>query len=135
MTSGEWLAGLPGGPAVVTLGVFDGVHRGHARIIATALAAAEPLGLPLVAVTFDPHPEDVLRPGHHTPRLCSLERRVSLLRSLGVATVSVIPFTPEFARVEAAEFAQAALSERLGARLVVVGENFRFGYRAAGDAR
>ena len=121
------------GPSVVTIGVFDGVHRGHQRIVVRAAEAARELGLPLVVVTFDPHPSEVIRPGSHPALLCSLRRRVQLLAEFGADAVCVLPFTLEFSHLSPGEFVQAVLVDRLHARRVVVGENFRFGYRAAGD--
>jgi riboflavin kinase / FMN adenylyltransferase len=121
------------GPSVVTIGVFDGVHRGHQRIVTTAAAAAAGLGLPLVVVTFDPHPADVIRPGSHPRLLCTLRRRVDLLAELGAAAVCVLEFTVEFSGLGPDEFVRTVLADRLHARRVVVGENFRFGHRAAGD--
>jgi riboflavin kinase/FMN adenylyltransferase len=121
------------GPSVVTIGVFDGVHRGHQRIVTTAAAAAAGLGLPLVVVTFDPHPAEVIRPGSHPRLLCTLRRRVDLLAELGAAAVCVLEFTVEFSGLGPDEFVRTVLADRLHARRVVVGENFRFGHRAAGD--
>ena len=121
------------GPSVVTIGVFDGVHLGHQRIVARAAAAAGELGLPLVVVTFDPHPAEVIRPGSHPRLLCSLTRRAQLLGDLGADAVCALQFTLEFSQLPPAEFVRAVLAERLHARRVVVGENFRFGHRAAGD--
>jgi riboflavin kinase/FMN adenylyltransferase len=121
------------GPSVVTIGVFDGVHLGHQRILARAAAAGGELGLPLVVVTFDPHPAEVVRPGSHPRLLCSLRRRAQLLGDLGADAVCVLEFTPEFSRLAPDEFVRAVLADRLHARRVVVGENFRFGHRAAGD--
>ena len=121
------------GPSIVTIGVFDGVHRGHQRIVARAREAAGELGLPLVVVTFDPHPSEVVRPGSHPALLCSLRRRTQLLGELGADAVCVLWFTPEFSQLGPDEFVRAVLAERLHARRVVVGENFRFGHRAAGD--
>lgn len=121
------------GPSVVTIGVFDGVHRGHQRIVARAAGAARELGLPLVVVTFDPHPTEVIRPGTHPALLCSLRRRAQLLAESGADAVCVLQFTLEFSHLGPEEFVRAVLVERLHTRHVVVGENFRFGYRAAGD--
>jgi len=121
------------GPSVVTIGVFDGVHRGHQRIVVRAAEAARELGLRLVVVTFDPHPSEVIRPGSHPALLCSLRRRVQLLAEFGADAVCVLPFTLEFSHLSPGEFVRAVLADRLHARRVVVGENFRFGYRAAGD--
>jgi riboflavin kinase / FMN adenylyltransferase len=121
------------GPSVVTIGVFDGVHRGHQRIVATAAGAARDLGLPLVVVTFDPHPAGVIRPGSHPAMLCSLRRRAQLLGEFGADAVCVLEFTPEFSRLGPEEFVRTVLADRLHTRRVVVGDNFRFGHRAAGD--
>jgi len=121
------------GRSVVTIGEFDGVHRGHQWIISHATAAASGLGLPVVVVTFDPHPDEVIRPGSHPPLLCTASRRSQLLAELGVDAVCVLPFTLEFSRLGPDEFVRAVLVERLHAARVVVGSNFRFGHRAAGD--
>jgi riboflavin kinase/FMN adenylyltransferase len=121
------------GPCVVTIGVFDGVHRGHQRIVGQATEEASRLGLPVVVVTFDPHPDEVVRPGSHPPFLCTPRRRAELLAGLGVDAVWMLPFTAEFSRLSPDEFVRAVLVDRLHAARVVVGENFRFGHRAAGD--
>ena len=119
-------------PSVVTIGVFDGVHLGHQRIVTRAAAVAGECGLPLVVVTFDPHPAEVIPPGSHPRLLCSLRRRVQLLGELGAAGVCVLEFTPGFSRLSPDEFVREVLADRLHARRIVVGENFRFGHRAAG---
>jgi riboflavin kinase/FMN adenylyltransferase len=121
------------GPSVVTIGEFDGVHRGHQRVVAQAVADATALGLPVVVVTFDPHPDEVVRPGTHPPLLGTARRRSQLLAGLGVDAVFVIPFTLEFSRLGPDEFVQSVLVDRLHAARVVVGEDFRFGHKAAGD--
>jgi riboflavin kinase/FMN adenylyltransferase len=121
------------GASIVTVGVFDGVHRGHQHIVARAAAAAAARGLPVVVVTFDPHPDEVVRPGTHPPFLCTARRRCELLAGLGVSAVCVLPFTYEFSQLGPDEFVHAVLVDRLHAAHVVVGENFRFGHRAAGD--
>jgi riboflavin kinase / FMN adenylyltransferase len=121
------------GRSVVTVGVFDGVHRGHQTLIRRAVERGRERGLPAVLVTFDPHPAEVIRPGSHPARLTSLRRRADLVEQLGVEAFCVLPFTPDLARTEAAAFAHHVLVERLHAADVVVGPNFRFGHRAAGD--
>ena len=121
------------GRSVVTIGEFDGVHRGHQRIIRHAMTAAVELGLPVVVVTFDPHPDEVVRPGSHPPLLCTARRRSQLLSGLGVDALCVLPFTLEFSRLGPDEFVRTVLVERLRAARVVVGANFRFGHKAAGD--
>jgi riboflavin kinase/FMN adenylyltransferase len=113
--------------------VFDGVHRGHAQIIAEAVAIAKEEQLPSVLITFTPHPSEVVRPGSHPPQLTTLMRRAELVEELGVDVFCALPFTLEFSRLEPAEFVHRALVERLHAAHVLVGDNFRFGHRAAGD--
>ena len=121
------------GSSVVTIGVFDGVHRGHQRIVSGAAETGAELGMPAVVITFDPHPAEVIRPGSHPPLLCTTRRRAQLLAARGVDVVCVLPFTYEFSQLGPDEFVRAVLVDRLHARRVVVGENFRFGHRAAGD--
>ena len=121
------------GNSVVTIGVFDGVHLGHQRIVARAAQIGRERNLPVVAITFDPHPDEVIRPGSHPPFLCSSRRRAELLASLGADAVCVLPFTLEFSRLDPDEFVRTVLVERLRAAAVVVGEDFRFGHKAAGD--
>ena len=121
------------GECVVTIGVFDGVHRGHQRIVGRAAQVGEQRGLPVVAITFDPHPDEVTRPGSHPPFLCSARRRAELLGGLGIDAVCVLPFTLEFSRLAPDDFVRTVLVERLHAAVVVVGEDFRFGHKAAGD--
>jgi riboflavin kinase/FMN adenylyltransferase len=118
---------------VVTIGVFDGVHRGHAEIIAQAVARAHELALPSVVLTFTPHPSEVVRPGSHPPELTTQTRRSELVRELGVDVFCALPFTIEFSQLQPAEFVHRALVERLHASAVLVGDNFRFGYRASGN--
>ncbi|WP_219471538.1 bifunctional riboflavin kinase/FAD synthetase [Nonomuraea rhizosphaerae] len=119
--------------SVVTIGVFDGVHRGHQQVISRAVTVARERGLRAVAIMFDPHPVEVVRPGSHPARLTTPSHRSELVAGLGVDTVSVEEFTPELARMSPAEFAQSVLADRLRAAAVVVGDNFTFGHRAAGD--
>ena len=121
------------GRCVVTIGVFDGVHRGHQHIIGRAVGRARDTGLPCVVLTFDPHPSEVVRPGTHPPVLTSARRKAEILAEHGVDVLCVLPFTVEFSRLGPAEFVHEVLVERLHAAAVVVGENFRFGRRAAGD--
>jgi riboflavin kinase/FMN adenylyltransferase len=121
--------------SVVTIGVFDGVHRGHRAIIGRAVERARRLGAPTVVVTFDPHPTEVVRPGTHPPLLSTLDHRVELLGAEGVEAVCVLAFTRDLAAHTPAEFAEQVLADRLHAIQVVVGENFRFGNRAAGDTQ
>lgn len=123
------------GESVVTIGEFDGVHRGHQRIVARAAQIGRERGLPVVVITFDPHPDEVIRPGSHPPFLCSARRRAELLAQLGADAVCVLPFTLEFSRLDPDEFVRAVLVERFHAAVVVEGEDFRFGHKAAGDVQ
>lgn len=128
-------AAVPGGwgRSVVTIGVFDGVHRGHQEIIGRSVKQARDHGLQSVVVTFDPHPAEVVRPGSHPAVLTEPARQAELIEALGVDALCVVPFTPEFSRLTPEEFAHDVLVESLHAAEVVVGENFRFGHKAAGD--
>ncbi|MCM0677925.1 bifunctional riboflavin kinase/FAD synthetase [Micromonospora phytophila] len=121
------------GRSVVTIGVFDGVHKGHQATIGHAVARARELGVKSVVVTFDPHPAEVVRPGSHPAVLTEPARKAELIEALGVDVLCVVPFTPEFSRLPAEAFVHDVLVEHLHAALVVVGDNFRFGHRAAGD--
>ena len=129
------LDGIPygWGRCVVTIGVFDGVHRGHQEIIGRAVERAGDTGLPSVVLTFDPHPSEVVRPGSHPPVLTSGRRKAEIFSAMGVDVLCVLPFTLEFSRLGPAEFVHEVLVERLHGAAVVVGENFRFGHKAAGD--
>ncbi len=119
--------------SVVTIGNFDGVHRGHRTLIARTTAEATQRGARAVALTFDPHPAAVLRPDAVPAALQSLEERTALLRESGCDEVVVVPFDAAFAAQGPEEFVDRLLVDRLAAELVVVGTNFRFGRAAAGD--
>jgi riboflavin kinase/FMN adenylyltransferase len=121
------------GRCVVTVGVFDGVHRGHRQLIARAVERAHERGLPAVVVTFDPHPAELIRPGTHPARLSTLDRRAELVAEAGADVFCVIPFTEALSRMAPAGFAHEVLVDRLHAAVVVVGSNFTFGHRAEGD--
>jgi riboflavin kinase/FMN adenylyltransferase len=121
------------GRSVVTVGVFDGVHRGHRMVVGRAVARGRDLGLPVVAVTFDPHPMQVLRPDSAPRLLTGIDQRVRLLGESGIDAVLVIPFTRDFFHLEPEQFVEQVLVGRLHTAAVVVGADFRFGYRAAGD--
>ena len=118
--------------AVACIGVFDGVHLGHRALIAQARAIADAQGLQLVVVTFDPHPMSVVRPELAPPALATLAERRFLLFDAGADDVFVLPFTPEVAQWSPEDFIHRVLHDSIHAHAVVVGENFRFGHRAAG---
>jgi riboflavin kinase/FMN adenylyltransferase len=121
------------GRCVVTIGVFDGVHRGHQELIAEAVAIAALEGVPSVLLTFDPHPSEVVRPGTHPPVLTTTTRKAELVEAIGIDVFCPLSFTPELAAQSAADFVQGMLVDQLHASVVVIGENFRFGNRAGGD--
>ncbi|MFD4667134.1 bifunctional riboflavin kinase/FAD synthetase [Streptomyces halstedii] len=121
------------GRSVVTIGSYDGVHRGHQLIIGRAVERARELGVRAVVVTFDPHPSEVVRPGTHPPLLAPHQRRAELMAELGVDAVLILPFTTEFSKLAPGDFIARVLVDQLHAQLVIEGPNFRFGHRAAGD--
>jgi riboflavin kinase/FMN adenylyltransferase len=121
------------GRSVVTIGVFDGVHRGHAQLIGQAVRRARELSVPCVLMTFDPHPSEVIRPGSHPAQLTTLRRRAELVEQLGVDVFFVLPFTVELSRMPADEFVHEVLVERLHVAEAVVGDNFTFGHKALGN--
>ncbi len=129
------LAEIPGdlGRTVVVIGNFDGVHLGHQHVIHEARAEADAERLSVVAVTFDPHPMAVLRPEHAPVTLTDLATRAALLGGAGVDDVLALPFDREIAAWSPQEFAQWVLVDALHAAVVVVGANFRYGAKAAGD--
>ena len=129
------LEATPGelGRTVVTIGMYDGVHRGHQTLIGAAVARARAMRRPSQLLTFDPHPAEVVRPGSHPAILTSLDRKAELVAELGVDAMCVLPFTPEFMRLPPETFTHTVLVEHLHAAHVVVGENFTYGHRAAGN--
>jgi riboflavin kinase/FMN adenylyltransferase len=112
-------------PRRVAIGTFDGVHLGHREVIAEAETV----------VTFDPHPQSVVAPGTQPKLLTTLDRKAELIETLGVDELVVIPFDGDFAARTAQDFVDHVLVERVAATHVSVGENFRFGHRAQGDAQ
>jgi riboflavin kinase/FMN adenylyltransferase len=121
------------GRTAVVIGNFDGVHLGHQHVVRRAREVADEDGLRVVAVTFDPHPMAVLRPDHAPVTLTDIETRAALLGDAGADDVFVIRFSREIAGWTPEEFIRRVLVDGLRARHVVVGANFRFGNRAAGD--
>jgi riboflavin kinase/FMN adenylyltransferase len=118
---------------LVVIGNFDGVHRGHRAVIESALQLSGEEGLRPLVLTFHPHPSEVLGRGAR-PVLTTIDRKVELLLGLGEELEVVVePFTLELSRLSPREFARQVLVERLGAKVVIVGENFRFGHARAGD--
>ncbi|MDP8974738.1 MAG: bifunctional riboflavin kinase/FAD synthetase [Actinomycetota bacterium] len=120
-------------PVVVALGNFDGVHLGHQAVVTRAVEEGRRLGLRTVAATFDPHPRAVLWPGNEPKLLTTPEVRRELLLAYGVEEVREIWFDRELSKKSPQEFVLEVLAGSLGAGVVVVGENFRFGHKASGD--
>ncbi|WP_338673268.1 bifunctional riboflavin kinase/FAD synthetase [Streptomyces sp. SCSIO 30461] len=121
------------GRSVVTIGSYDGVHRGHQLIVGRTVERARELGARSVVVTFDPHPSEVVRPGSHPPLLAPHHRRAELMAEFGVDAVLILPFTAEFSKLSPADFIVKVLVDKLHARTVIEGPNFRFGHKAAGN--
>ncbi|HEX6916681.1 MAG TPA: bifunctional riboflavin kinase/FAD synthetase [Phycicoccus sp.] len=120
-------------PCVLTLGNFDGVHRGHRAVLTALVEAGHRLGLPAVAITFDPHPVAVLHPERAPEIIAPAEIRDELLAETGIDGLLVLDFTTEFARQTPEDFVRAVFVRGLDARCVVVGMDTRFGYRNSGD--
>ncbi len=120
--------------AVVSLGMFDGFHRGHQAVLTTAREEADRRGGPLIVMTFEPHPVRVHRPDAYLTEVTTVAQRIDLLRAGGVDEVDVIEYTLEFAAQSPREFVRRYLVERHGASCVVEGEDVRFGANNAGDA-
>ncbi len=121
------------GRCVLTIGVFDGLHRGHQVLVGETVRTARALNLPAVMMTFDPHPAEVVRPGSHPTELLTIRRKAEIAAELGIDVLMVLPFTPATANMEPEEFVHDVIVDRLHAASVVVGANFRFGHRGAGD--
>ena len=126
---------VPPGESVLALGTFDGVHRGHQQVIGGAVAAAREQRSRSVAVTFEPHPLEVLRPSAEPVLLTTLEERLALLSGLSLDVALVIPFGLAFSRTPAQVWMDEILSRRLQARSVYVGSSYTFGHRREGTAR
>lgn len=122
------------GPTALTIGNFDGVHRGHQAMLARLCAAGRRLGLPTAVMSFEPHPREFFRPADAPARITSLREKIELLSGSGVDTVYICHFNAAFARQTPQEFVDELLVRRLQVRWLLVGDDFRFGARRAGDA-
>lgn len=120
--------------SVVTIGVFDGVHKGHQLLINTAVDTARGLGLPSVVLTFDPHPREIFAPGSAPAALLPLAERAEQIEQLGVDYLLVVDFRVELAGESPEAYVREVLVGKLAARHVLVGENFTFGRDAEGTA-
>ena len=121
------------GPSVVTIGNFDGVHIGHRQIMRRVVALAKMRGAVPVVLTFDPHPARVLAPERAPKLLMTIDQRLRGMEDEGIKAVLLLPFSLDFARLTPAEFANEILARTLSARMVLVGDDFRFGYKQAGN--
>jgi riboflavin kinase/FMN adenylyltransferase len=120
-------------PNAITIGNFDGVHLGHQAMLARLAARAVAFGAHPTVLTFEPHPRELFTPHEAPTRLSSLREKMERLRELGVAHVHVCPFDRAFAALSAEDFVQRILIDGLKARYVLVGDDFRFGAKRAGD--
>jgi len=119
-------------PCVATVGFFDGVHRGHAEVLDTVVAGARERGVRGVAITFDRHPTEVLRPGEEPRLLTSVERKASLISERGIDVLVVLPFDRDFSLIGAEEFVETILVDGVHAVHAAMGANFTFGFKAFG---
>ena len=129
------VAGIPAdfGPSVVTIGNFDGVHKGHREIMRRVVEIGRTRGLTPTVLTFDPHPARVLAPDRAPKLIMTIPQRLQGLEHEGIEAALVFPFSLEFAKLSPEEFVEQILAKALNARCVLVGEDFRFGFRQAGN--
>jgi len=121
------------GPSLVSVGNFDGVHRAHARVLGEIAARARTSGTKAVAVTFEPHPTRILRPDSSLKLLTPTPEKLRLLETTGIDAVVMLPFGRDLSLMTPRQFAERILKEKLRAREVHEGYNFRFGHKAAGN--
>ena len=122
-------------PTIVTIGIFDGVHKGHQKILKKVLKEAKNSRLKSVVVTFSPHPVKVLSPGAQIPLLMSLDHRIRLIKKMGVDYCLVKKFTKEFSKLCPEEFIKDLLVDKLNLKVLVTGENFLFGFKEKGCSK
>jgi riboflavin kinase / FMN adenylyltransferase len=122
------------GPCAITIGNFDGVHCGHRQILRRVIAAAREEGRKSAVLTFDPHPAKLLTPANAPRLLTTLEERARIILEQGIDEILILPFTPAVAGLGPEDFVREILADKLQARAVLVGANFHFGKRAAGNA-
>jgi riboflavin kinase / FMN adenylyltransferase len=121
------------GPCALTIGNFDGVHVGHQVLVAETTVYAKAKNIAPAVLTFDPHPAAIVAPARLPQMICTLEERLALLSAAGAERILVLPFTSEIARLTPDEFVSQILVHALQTQAVIVGENFRFGYKQAGN--
>lgn len=120
-------------PCALTIGNFDGVHRGHQAMLRCLQAAAAERGLPTTVMTFEPHPREVFTPALAPARLTSLREKIELFRQHGVERLALVRFSQRFARLSPQEFIQEILLTGIQARWILIGDDFKFGAKRAGD--
>jgi len=130
----EWGTRFQWPAPALTVGNFDGVHRGHQELVAAAIARARGMRGTAVALTFDPHPARVIDPDRAASALMTLAQKAEVMAGLGLDVLAIVTFDAARAAQPAEEFARAVLAQALGARAVVVGTAFRFGHGRTGDA-
>lgn len=113
--------------SIVTIGIFDGVHIGHRAVIETVVREAKAAGLRSIVITFDPHPLKVLNPRHVIPSLISLKHRIELIKRIGIDKVLVMKFNKRMANLSPEKFIRDVVIKGLGAKEIIVGEDFCFG--------
>jgi riboflavin kinase/FMN adenylyltransferase len=118
---------------VLTIGNFDGVHRGHQVLFRKAREWAETLTGESVVITFHPHPLQILAPGQGPLFITPHERKLELIALCGIDVAVVVPFSKQFARMSALDFVKVLLVDKIGAKAIIVGEDYRFGYSREGD--
>jgi riboflavin kinase / FMN adenylyltransferase len=123
------------GPTAVTIGNFDGVHVGHRRLLQEVVSAAQDQGVESAVLTFDPHPASIVAPARVGRLLSTHAERCSIMARAGIDHVLILPFTSLIARWSPEQFVERVLAKSFHARTVVVGENFRFGHKQAGDTK
>lgn len=119
--------------SVITIGNFDGVHKGHQALLASAVEKAAQIGGRSVAVTFEPHPKRVLCKGDHPPLITIHEQKAELIEACGVDVLVTVPFTKEFSAIDARHFVTDLLIAKLGMKAIVIGNDYYFGRRREGD--
>jgi riboflavin kinase/FMN adenylyltransferase len=123
------------GPSALTIGNFDGVHAGHRRILRRVKEVAAEHGLKASALTFNPHPSKIVAPARAPRLMTSPEQRAALMREEGIAQVFIMPFDRQVAHLTPEQFVEQVLVRKLNVRAVVLGHDFRFGYRHSGNVQ
>lgn len=121
------------GPCALTIGNFDGVHAGHQHLLRKVIATARANGWKAAAMLFDPHPTKVVAPDRAPKLLTTPEQRCELMAAVGIEEILILPFSRAFSELSPEEFVSQVVAGKLGARAVLVGDNFRFGNRQSGD--